>query len=170
MSEQNENLMYKSLELCLEQTFKCDVIKRGCTVALKDLDWRGFEMDLVGYSKATKGLYVIETKDVTWIDSDGIAAVVGEIVVDMAALPIDEVLESVRQYADLDEKEIASVHFYVALPNFLGSRTEKTLHPVALDLLKRIHKMLSGWVGLIEVHDLNMPARVVEGLESKFMR
>jgi hypothetical protein len=162
--------MYKSLESCLQQTFKCDIIKSGCTVALKDLDWRGFEIDLVGYSSADKGLYIVESKDVTWIDSDGIAAAVGEIVIDMASLPIEEVLESVRQYTGLGDREITSVHFYIALPNFLGSRTEKVLHPTGLDLLRRIHKMLSGWMGLLEVYDLNMPARVVEGLESKFIK
>lgn len=168
VSEQEDNLLHNSIEQCLEQTFECDIIKYGCTVALKDLDWRGFEIDFVGYSTANRALYIVETKDVTLIDSDGIAAAVGEIVIDMAGLPIKEVLESIRQYAGLDEKEISSAHFYVALPNFVGSRAEKKLHPTGLRLLKGVHKMLSGWVGVLEVHDLNMPARVVEGLESKF--
>jgi hypothetical protein len=169
VSGQDEDILYDSIEKCLEQTFECDVVKRGCTVALKDLDWRGFEIDFVGYSTANKGLYIVEAKNVTLIDSDGIAAAVGEIVIDMAGLPIKEVLESIRQYAGLDEKEISSAHFYIALPNFVGSRAEKKLHPTGLSLLKGVHKMLSGWVGVLEVHDLNMPARVVKGLESKFM-
>lgn len=137
---------------------------------MKDLDWRGFEIDLVGYSTPQRALYIVEAKDVTLMDSDGIAGAVGEIVVDMASLPLEEVLESIRQDAELGEREIKDAHFYIALPNFVGSRTEKTIHPTGLNLLKSIHKMLSGWVGVLEVHDLNMPARVVEGLESKFHR
>lgn len=167
MSTETKDLLLESVELCLRQTFKCDLLKRNCTVALKDLDWRGFQIDVVGYSTATKGLYIVEAKDVTWIDSNGIAAAVGEIVVDMAGLPSGEVLESIRQYAELGSREIANVYFYIALPNFLNARTEKTLHKTGLNLIRTIHKMLSGWIGLLEVHDLNMPARVVEGLESK---
>lgn len=169
MADKSAELLYQSIAMCLEKTFNCDLIRHQCTIALKELDWKGHEIDVVGYNSEARSLYIVEGKNVTWIDSDGIAQAVGEIMIDMAGMREKEALESIRQYAELGDREIKSVYFYIALPNFPAARTEKRISQTVMNMLRTIHKMLSGWVGLLEVYDLNMPARVVEGLESTFI-
>ncbi len=170
MPGEKQDLLRRSLALCMKDTFHCDIVRQDCVVALKELDWNGYVIDLIGYCAATQSLYIVEMKDVTWIEPDGIAAAIGEVLIDMAGMREKEAVESIQQYAGLSDKKIANAFFYIALPNFVGGSIEKRLHKTGLSLIGTVRKMLSGWMGLLEVYDLNMPARVVEGFESEFVR
>jgi hypothetical protein len=88
----------------------------------------------------------------------------------MAGMREKEAVESIQQYSGLGDKKISNAFFYIGLPNFVGGSVEKRLHKAGLNLIGTVRKMLSGWIGLLEVYDLNMPARVVEGFESEFVK
>lgn len=167
VSNQYEDVLHASIEMCLRETFGCTQVKHECTVAIEEIAWKGYTIDVVGYDENTKPLYVVEAKNVTSLGSSGVAQAIEQIVLDMAGLREREVIDSIRKYGNVGDKEVSSAYFYIALPNFQDDKLEKMIHPPARKLLATARQMLSDQIGVLEVYDLEKPARVFADMQAK---
>ncbi len=167
MAEQYEEVLHPSIEACLRDSFGCDIIKHQCIVAIEQIGWKGYTIDVVGYVENEGKLYIVEAKNNTWLGSSGVSSAIGQIMMYMASLKQPEVETSLRKYSGIGDRTIKSIFLYLAFPNFEGESLEKQLHPPALEVIKGVREWLSGRLGLLEVAAVGETARVVQGFEAE---
>ncbi len=156
-----EDALHPSIESCLKENFNCSIIKHECIVAIEEIDWKGFTIDVVGYNEKEHSLFIVEAKNVTWLGSNGFAEAIGQIMVYIAGLQEKEIMGSIRHYANLKNAKIEKVYFYIALPNFKNETLAKKIHPPLIRLFNTIRTITSNNIGLLEIYNIEKPANVM---------